>query len=87
MSLVIKRFTAVWCAPCKTLAPTIEKLAVDFQDVEFKSIDIDDNPEEATAAGVTAVPTIVFEKDGVVVETMVGLHSYGSLSLVIGKYK
>jgi len=87
MSLVVRKYTAQWCAPCKTLAPIVEKLAADFPDVEFKTIDIDDNPEEATAAGVTAVPTIIFEKDGAVVKTMVGLHSYGSLSLEIGKYK
>ena len=87
MSLVVKKFGAEWCAPCRTIAPILSKLAIKHSDVVFESIDIDDNPAEAQAYGVTAVPTIVFEKDGQVVETIVGLHTEASISSKIDQYR
>jgi len=73
MSLKVTKFSAVWCAPCQALGPIFDKVAGSTDGVEFVHVDIDEEPERTSAAGVRSVPTIVFEKDGVVKDTMVGL--------------
>lgn len=76
MIKVIK-FGADWCGPCKMLEPTIvslkEKYNVEGGDVEIVSTDVDVDFEISEKYGIRNVPTIIFEKNGVVVERMVGV--------------
>jgi|LakMenEpi03Aug12_release.lakeMendotaPanAssembly.Ray.scaffolds.fasta_scaffold3956257_1 thioredoxin 1 len=76
MIKVIK-FGADWCGPCKMLEPTIvslkEKFNVEDSGVEVIGIDVDVDPETSSKYGIRNVPTIIFEKDGIVVERMVGV--------------
>lgn len=55
------KFHAVWCGPCRMLAPQLDKLSndPDFADVEFVQVDIDQNTQAAIDFGVMSVPTIV----------------------------
>jgi thioredoxin 1 len=66
--LIIKRYTATWCGPCKQLAPVFEALQSEMTNerdqIQFQTIDVDQNKEAATAANVSGVPTVIFEKDG-----------------------
>jgi len=73
MALKITKFSAVWCAPCQLLAPIFDNIAGSTDGVEFVHVDIDEEPELTSAAGVRSVPTMVFEKDGIIKDTMVGL--------------
>lgn len=58
--LTVLDFNASWCGPCRKFTPVLEKSAVDFGDkIDVYSIDIDNNPETATAFGVEAVPTVI----------------------------
>ena len=58
-------FSAVWCGPCKVLAPVVEKLADESQG-KFRvgKIDIDDSPAVASKFGIRGVPTVVVFKNG-----------------------
>lgn len=87
MSLKCLVFKALWCGPCKALAPVVEKASVQLSDVEFVSVDIDDNPDLATKMNIRAVPTLVFLKDDVVVKEMVGLTSLDNLLRAINELK
>ena len=62
--LVIKRYTASWCGPCKQLAPIFQELQNEIPNVSFQTIDVDENKETALQNNVSSVPTVVFEKDG-----------------------
>lgn len=62
--LVIKRYTASWCGPCKQLAPIFQELQNETPGVSFQTIDVDENKETALQNNVSSVPTVVFEKDG-----------------------
>ena len=66
--LVIKRYTATWCQPCKQLAPVFEELQREMTNerdqITFQTIDVDADREATSAANVSSVPTVVFEKDG-----------------------
>jgi thioredoxin 1 len=67
-------FTATWCGPCQVLGPVVDKLATEFKGkVNVGKCDIDKNPDIASAFGVMGVPTLVFFKNGEVVDQHVGL--------------
>ncbi len=68
-------FSAVWCGPCKVLAPKLDEIAGKHKDkIDFYSIDIDKVSNVANTYGVTGLPTVVFIKQGKVLERMVGVH-------------
>jgi len=72
---VLVDFWAVWCPPCKILAPMIEVIARDYQDeLEFAKVNIDTAPEIAAKHGIDRVPAIVLFKEGKPVSGFVGLR-------------
>ena len=74
-------FTATWCGPCKMLAPTIEKLAKNYEGrVKIYSVDVDNARELATSLGIRGVPTVIFFKDGVEKDRVSGNVPYDHLS-------
>lgn len=82
--LVVVKFSAEWCGPCKMLAPIVEELAGEYTDrVKFLNVDIDTTPEIAPRFGIRGVPTVVIFKDGQVANTVVGLQPKGRLQLAI----
>ena len=73
-------FFATWCGPCKALAPTLEKLAPEFEGkVNIYKVDIDKSQQLASQYRVMSVPTMKIFKDGEVVETIVGLQPESAL--------
>lgn len=72
-------FSAAWCAPCKALAPTLEKLQESLPDVRIVTVDIDTEPRLAARFGVRSVPTLVLLRQGQVAKTRVGNASLGAL--------
>jgi thioredoxin 1 len=76
MSVIVKKFGAAWCGPCRALAPVLEGIKKDFEGkATFIEYDVDNSPEEAQQYSVTSIPLVVIEKDGVVVERFQGLSS------------
>ena len=66
-------FWAVWCGPCRLVAPIVEELAKDYQgQVTVGKLDVDHNPRTATQFNVRSSPTILFFKDGKVVDQVIG---------------
>ena len=71
--LVIVDFWATWCGPCKKVGPYIEELAEQYGDQAIiGKVDVDDNDELAMRFGVRNIPTILFIKDGQVVDKQIG---------------
>ncbi|MFA7277650.1 MAG: thioredoxin [Candidatus Gracilibacteria bacterium] len=67
---------AVWCGPCKMMAPTITEVAEEYGDkVRVGKIDVDENPEVAQKFGIQSIPTLLFIKNGEVVDRTVGVQS------------
>jgi thioredoxin 1 len=70
---VLVDFTAVWCGPCKAIAPTVAKLADEFSGrVAVGKLDIDHNPKTPAKYHVRAVPTLIIFKGGKAVNKVVG---------------
>ncbi len=69
-------FWAPWCGPCRMIAPVIEELAEEFEGkAAICKVNTDEQQELSTKFAVRSIPTIVFMKDGEVVDTMVGAAS------------
>ncbi|MFB3919019.1 MAG: thioredoxin [Candidatus Velamenicoccus archaeovorus] len=66
-------FWAEWCGPCRRVAPVVEEIADEFQG-RFKvaKLNVDEGSKTASAYGVMSIPTLMFFKDGKVVEQIVG---------------
>jgi thioredoxin 1 len=69
---VVVDFTAAWCAPCRVMAPVLEELADDREDLRFVKIDVDANAATAARYGVMSMPTFMVFSGGEPVLTLVG---------------
>jgi len=77
---VVLDFYAPWCGPCRRLAPELDKLAVEFAgSVKIVKVNVDENSKLADAYQVRGLPTILFMKDGEVVDHHAGLLSLAQL--------
>ncbi len=64
---------APWCGPCRMIGPVVEKLSTQYQGkVKFCRVNVDDNKQTAARYRVMSIPTLMFFKDGKVVETVTG---------------
>ncbi len=78
---VLIDFWATWCGPCRMIAPVIEQLAEEYEGrAKITKLDVDRNPETAMQFGVRSIPTLLFVKDGQVVDQVIGAVSKKILS-------
>ncbi len=71
--LAMVDFWAVWCGPCRMVAPIVEQLAEEYSGkVVVGKLDVDHNPRTASQYNVRSIPTILFFRGGQVVDTIVG---------------
>ena len=76
---VLLDFWAVWCGPCKMIAPIVEALAEEREDIVVGKVNVDDEMELAASFGVSSIPTVVLVKDGKVAATSVGYRPKADL--------
>jgi thioredoxin 1 len=81
---VLVDFWAEWCAPCKTLVPTIEALAEQYQGrLKVGKMNVEDNDSVPFRYSITTLPTLMIFKKGQVSEQRVGLISKDNLVKLI----
>lgn len=76
---VIIDFWAVWCGPCKMVAPTFEALSAELPEIKFGKVNVDEQPELAQKFKVMTIPTFLLFKDGQLVDQTVGALSKEAL--------
>lgn len=77
-------FWAVWCGPCRMIAPTVEELATDYAGkATIAKVDVDEAPGLAEQFGVSSIPTILVLKDGVEVKRFVGVTQKKDLAAAV----
>lgn len=85
--LVFVDFWATWCPPCRAFGPVFEQASEEHPDVYFAKVDIDQNQDLASAAGVQAVPTLMIVKQGKVVFQQAGALRASDLNDLIKQAK
>ena len=69
---VLVDFFAVWCGPCKMIAPVLDEIAQEREDIKVCKINVDEEPELAAQYQVTSIPTLFVIKDGKVTNHSLG---------------
>lgn len=84
---VLVDFWAVWCGPCKMVAPVVEQIADEYEGkLKVGKIDVDNHKQAAMEYGIRSIPTLLLFKGGEVVQQVVGALSKHQLEEKIKEY-
>ena len=85
--LTLVDFWAEWCGPCKQIGPILEEIAEEKKDrLRIVKLNIDENPETPQKYGVRGIPTLMFFKDGKLMDTKIGSLPKSSINEWIESY-
>lgn len=84
--VVLVKFTASWCAPCRAYNPILLMAETDHPHITFYEVDVEEDPDLASDYEVSSLPTTLIFKDGVVDGTAKGLVRKTVLYAVLAKY-
>ena len=86
-SIAVVDFYASWCGPCKMMAPELEDFAMENSDVSVGKIDVDIAETIANEFRIMSVPTLIYFKNGEVVDKSVGYLTKDEITEIVSKYK
>ena len=69
---VLLDFWATWCGPCRMIAPIVEQIAAEREDILVGKIDVDQEMELAVQFGIVSIPTLIVMKNGEIARKVVG---------------
>ncbi|MDF2950305.1 MAG: thioredoxin [Sedimentibacter sp.] len=81
---VLVDFWATWCAPCRMIAPIIEKIADQYDGkVTVAKVDVDQQQELSIRYGISSIPTVIFFKEGKIASKEIGVKPLNSFTKMI----
>jgi thioredoxin 1 len=85
--LVLVDFWAVWCAPCRMIAPVIEKLADQYSEkITVAKVDVDKHQELSIRYGIQSIPTVILFKDGKIAAKEIGVKPLISFTKLLDSH-
>lgn len=79
-------FSAEWCGPCKMLAPVLEEISEEMEDIHFYKVDVDTETQLSVRFRISNIPALLVMKDGEQQEILVGFQPKESLEAALKKY-
>lgn len=77
-------FHAPWCGPCRAMEPVFEEIEQEYAGrVTIEKVNVDEEQERASQAGVMSIPTLHIVKDGKILQTLIGYQSKDDLGKVL----
>lgn len=85
-TLTIVDFWAPWCGPCRIVGPILEDIAQQFDgQIKVTKLNVDEYPAAAESFGIHGIPTLLFFRDGQIVDTLVGAVPRSQLAATINR--
>jgi thioredoxin 1 len=84
---VVVDFWAPWCAPCRSFAPTFEKVSEDYGDIVFAKVNTEEEQEIAAHFQIRSIPTLMIFRDQIIIFAQPGALPEGSFRQLIDKAK
>ena len=85
--LTLVDFWAAWCGPCRLVVPAVEKLAEHYHGrLNVGMVNVDEEQELAARYHVMSIPTLIFFKDGEIIDRQVGAKSFDELVRLVDKF-
>ena len=81
---VLLDFWATWCGPCRMVAPIVEEIAEENEQITVGKVNVDEQMELALQFGVTSIPTLVVLENGKTVATAIGYRPKAELEKLLG---
>ena len=85
-SFVVVDCWAPWCGPCRMIGPVIDALSEEYSNVTFGKLNTDENMEIPRRFGIMAIPTLLFFKNGELVERITGVVPKENIEGIVKKY-
>lgn len=73
--IILLKFEANWCGPCRTLSPILDEVAKEREDIQVVKVNVDENSELSQEYGIRSIPAVFLFKKGEVINKFLGLKS------------
>jgi thioredoxin 1 len=83
---VIVDFWAEWCGPCRMVAPILEEIASENDNIVIAKLNVDENPQISASYGITSIPTLNVYMGGEVVKSIIGAKPKAALLAELAPY-
>ncbi len=84
--MCIVDFWAPWCGPCKMVAPMLNELEKEMNEVAFGKVNTDENQELTMTYGIMSIPTLIIFKNGEIADTIIGVPPKGKIEERIERF-
>ena len=83
---VLVEFWAEWCGPCKMIAPILEEIAVEQENIKIAKVNVDDSPDLARRYEIMSIPALIVFENGEPAKKLIGAKPKGALLEEIGEF-